>query len=403
MNKKLSIILFAVMFIIPITTAIQNEDLPKLESFSEVCPADNYVYSVDFKKKDILCRVDQTGNGTGNATCCNPFDQVLNTTSNVTHNYFNATDIQSDNFRTADSWTGGSNNVYIGYKVADGTPTGSYNMFMGTYAGNKLTYGTQNYGLGYFSMYSCTSCTANTGIGSQTLTSITNGQYNVGIGNSALYYAKSGVGNIGIGAQSLYLAGQDLSDINNIGIGRGAGYYETGSNRLYIDVSDTTTPLIYGQFDNRLVRFGEDNTKVCTGTSSDVCRYFNGSDEFINAEVGSPTYYFTNFNDVCDDSGNCLSGIEADTNETTRFNNLVGNCSAGQQMYGVLNDGSKVCVTDATGWGADGNASSICDGNSTYLSGDGSCNNLTNIYEAKSTSGSTTMKFSGSKFMIKVT
>jgi len=36
-------------------------------------------------------------------------------------------------------------------------------------------------------------------------------------------------------------------------IGHEAGYDETGSNKLYIDNSNTTTPLIYGEFDNDLV------------------------------------------------------------------------------------------------------------------------------------------------------
>ena len=35
----------------------------------------------------------------------------------------------------------------------------------------------------------------------------------------------------------------------NVFLGNEAGYKETGSNKLYIDNSDTSTPLIYGQFD----------------------------------------------------------------------------------------------------------------------------------------------------------
>jgi hypothetical protein len=36
-------------------------------------------------------------------------------------------------------------------------------------------------------------------------------------------------------------------------LGWRAGYNETGSNKLYIANSDTTTPLIYGEFDNEIL------------------------------------------------------------------------------------------------------------------------------------------------------
>ena len=39
----------------------------------------------------------------------------------------------------------------------------------------------------------------------------------------------------------------------NVFLGYYAGFYETGSNKLYIDNSFTSTPLIYGEFDNRIL------------------------------------------------------------------------------------------------------------------------------------------------------
>ena len=41
---------------------------------------------------------------------------------------------------------------------------------------------------------------------------------------------------------------------SNIFIGYNAGYNETGSNKLYIDNTDISSPLIYGEFDNNLVK-----------------------------------------------------------------------------------------------------------------------------------------------------
>lgn len=59
-------------------------------------------------------------------------------------------------------------------------------------------------------------------------------------------------------------------------------------------------------------------------------------------------------------------------------------------------------IDDRAGSGADGNASSIC-GDDFVLLGNGTCQNLTAVYEPKSTSGNTVFSFSGSKLQIKVT
>ena len=60
----------------------------------------------------------------------------------------------------------------------------------------------------------------------------------------------SGVSNVS-GSQNVYLgfrAGFNSTGSRNILIGRGAGESETGSDKLYIENSSTTTPLIWGDF-----------------------------------------------------------------------------------------------------------------------------------------------------------
>ena len=62
--------------------------------------------------------------------------------------------------------------------------------------------------------------------------------------------------NVYIGSQSGLL---NESRANNVFVGTDAGYHETGSSRLYIESDrsfqdDNMTPLIYGEFDNDLVR-----------------------------------------------------------------------------------------------------------------------------------------------------
>jgi hypothetical protein len=53
-------------------------------------------------------------------------------------------------------------------------------------------------------------------------------------------------------------------------LGYNAGYNETGSNKLYIDNSGTTTPLIYGEFDNQFVKINANFTATATSISSDI-------------------------------------------------------------------------------------------------------------------------------------
>ena len=48
--------------------------------------------------------------------------------------------------------------------------------------------------------------------------------------------------------------GQAVLGDDNVFLGYNAGFNEIGSNKLYIANSDTTTPLIYGEFDNEVLR-----------------------------------------------------------------------------------------------------------------------------------------------------
>ncbi|MFW6132001.1 MAG: hypothetical protein ACOC5F_05340 [Candidatus Aminicenantaceae bacterium] len=47
------------------------------------------------------------------------------------------------------------------------------------------------------------------------------------------------------------------------------GYNETGSNKLYIDNSDTSPPLIYGEFDNDLITITENSPFITEAISKE--------------------------------------------------------------------------------------------------------------------------------------
>jgi hypothetical protein len=55
-----------------------------------------------------------------------------------------------------------------------------------------------------------------------------------------------------------YQAGFSSTGTGNVFLGYQAGFFETGDNKLYIDNSNTSTPLLYGEFDNDFVEINGD-------------------------------------------------------------------------------------------------------------------------------------------------
>ncbi len=73
----------------------------------------------------------------------------------------------------------------------------------------------------------------------------TDGTYNTFLGQAAGYSITSGDDNLALGMNAGY---SNSTGNSNIFIGHDAGYNETGSNKLYIDNTNTANPLIYGDF-----------------------------------------------------------------------------------------------------------------------------------------------------------
>ncbi|MEM7187273.1 MAG: tail fiber domain-containing protein, partial [Bacteroidota bacterium] len=109
----------------------------------------------------------------------------------------------------------------------------------------------------------------NTAIGTVALGSLTSGQDNVAVGGSSLFHLSGGSENIAIGRTSGFnvtgsenvfvgyragYAASSRSISGSVFIGNEAGSGISSSNRLYLDNSSTTNPLLYGEFDNNLLR-----------------------------------------------------------------------------------------------------------------------------------------------------
>jgi len=113
--------------------------------------------------------------------------------------------------------------------------------------------GINNVAIGNFSLYKYTGG-GTLAIGSSCMWNNETGTYNIGIGNSALYALVSGDQNTAVG----HNAGRMATGSGNLFLGYRSGYNETGNNKLYIENSDIVTPLIYGEFDNDLIRINGD-------------------------------------------------------------------------------------------------------------------------------------------------
>jgi hypothetical protein len=149
--------------------------------------------------------------------------------------------------------TTGDDNIFIGDSAGATSVgiTGDANIVLGAYSGANLTSGHNNIFVGY------QSGGANTGahnvcVGEYTGYDLTSGINNVFIGSSAGSNDTEGEENvfIGIGAGNTNITGD-----NSVFIGPYAGYYETASNKLFIDYATRaseadgrTKALIYGIF-----------------------------------------------------------------------------------------------------------------------------------------------------------
>lgn len=142
------------------------------------------------------------------------------------------------------------------YSLPFGGVTGDYNIAVGAEALKNSVSGTGNIAIGTEAMFSYNYQTVgfssghNISVGHRSMYLV--GplvRNNIAIGQESLY-KNNGSENIAIGDYALY---NSLSGTRNIAIGGGAGFNETANNKLYIENSNSNTPLIGGDFTNDIV------------------------------------------------------------------------------------------------------------------------------------------------------
>ncbi len=181
--------------------------------------------------------------------------------------------------------TSGSYNCAIGYQSLKYNIEGNYNLAIGAYSLNSNTYGGGNIALGAQALELNTEGSGNIALGS-TLINNTLGNNNIAVGGLSLFKNTIGSDNISLmglnenisgndnlaimtgalglnteGSHNIAIgnsAGRSVLGSNNILIGYKAGYTERGSNKLYISNSETTTPLIKGDFSTNKLELNAD-------------------------------------------------------------------------------------------------------------------------------------------------
>jgi len=139
----------------------------------------------------------------------------------------------------------GYNNTMVGYQSGYYLTAGRNNSYLGVRAGRLNATGIGNTVIGYAAGEDQSDSNYNTFMGFQTGANLKTGGNNTFYGKRAGYNKTSGVNNTFLGAN----AGEgNVTGNGNVFIGNRAGSLETSSNRLYIDNSNTATPLLYGNF-----------------------------------------------------------------------------------------------------------------------------------------------------------
>ncbi len=145
----------------------------------------------------------------------------------------------------------GNSSTFVGHQAGEANTSGIENVFLGAYTGEQNMIGDLNTFIGAKAGNKNTTGNYNTFLGAYAGELNTAGEENVFLGDFAGATNTTGSNNVYIGNET----GRDnTTGSNNVFIGNEAGYNETGSNKLYIDNNNTSSPLLYGEFNNDLLQ-----------------------------------------------------------------------------------------------------------------------------------------------------
>lgn len=202
--------------------------------------------------------------------------------------------------------------VWLGENAGEAITTGTRNVFVGRNSGTATTTGMDNTAVGSITFTNNIDGIDNTVMGVGALISSTSGNANTAIGEEALESLAAGNNNTALGFEA---GTANTSGSGNVYLGYQAGRNHSGSNTLWIDnsTSTETTSLIYGEFDNSLVRVnGEIQGRTnSSGTNANL----------LVTETGANDGARIRFDNAVETTNSwVLYGRADDTNSDSRFN-----------------------------------------------------------------------------------
>lgn len=165
--------------------------------------------------------------------------------------------------------TSGDSNIFIGDRAGQASTTCTGPIYIGDAAGSKQTTNSTSILVGYKCGEDSTGA-GNTAIGYTSMRDATSANYNTTLGSETLYSLTTGDNNTALG----YQAGYSSADTDGcVYLGYQAGYSNITDNLLYIENSNSASPLIWGDFTNDEVVINGNSTD----NSNDRNFYVNGS------------------------------------------------------------------------------------------------------------------------------
>ena len=176
---------------------------------------------------------------------------VFSLTANQTTHYNTAFGMSSLKLHST-----GDNNTAFGVNAMDSDQSGTNNAAFGNYSLQANISGSSNTSFGNAAMLGNKIGNSNVGFGNYALVG-NDGQSNTVVGNTTLDQNTTGGNNVAMGIFALH---SNITGTGNIAIGTYAGYFDTGSNKLFIDANS-------GSFNGMLTTLGGDfaANKVCIG------------------------------------------------------------------------------------------------------------------------------------------
>jgi hypothetical protein len=247
-------------------------------------------------------------------------------------------------------------NLFMGENAGINNDGENYNLAIGNSSLRDNVYGTYNLGVGNGTLGTNTSGYNNTALGNWALVQNTTGGNNIAIGFYASQLNGEGNNNVVLGSyanienQNGYnntIVGTEAGGINsyhtksgNVFLGFKAGYNEIGNNKLYIENSNSSIPLIGGDFANDslffngVVRITGGNpgaNKVLTSDANGNATWeandggANSIDELSDAIYDGSSLFLGNGSGDLDEGNNNNIGI----GEFAMYFNTSGNSNTG--------------------------------------------------------------------------